>query len=186
MSETYGLDRYIDDLREVSSKTVDQDEIFRLLTPLSRRLALDKSWVTQKHYEINPDMGYGVHLLHEEADHSLAIMAVAWEPGGSAPPHDHGTWAVVAGIDGIERNIRYNRVDDGLQPGYARLEVKHELHADRGDVICMKNGGIHSVLNETDAVTLSLHTYGRHFNFTDRSQYDLATNEKRDFIVPIA
>ncbi|MZR31059.1 cysteine dioxygenase family protein [Sneathiella litorea] len=185
MSEAYGLDRYIEDLRDISSKTNDQDEIFRLLTPLSRRLALDGSWVSQKYYDINPDMGYGVHLLHEEADHSLAIMAVAWEPGGSAPPHDHGTWAVVAGIDGIERNIRYNRVDDRSQSGYARLEVKHELDAGPGDVICMKDGGIHSVRNDSDIVSLSLHTYGKHFNFTDRSQYNLETNEQQDFIVPV-
>uniref|UniRef100_UPI0030DA2FEC hypothetical protein n=1 Tax=uncultured Sneathiella sp. TaxID=879315 RepID=UPI0030DA2FEC len=74
---------------------------------------------------------------------------------------------------------------DGLQPGYARLEVKHELHADRGDVICMKNGGIHSVRNLTDNVTLSLHTYGKHFNFTDRSQYNLETNEQQEFKVPV-
>jgi predicted metal-dependent enzyme (double-stranded beta helix superfamily) len=186
MSETYSLSRYVDDLREISAKTDDQDEIFRLLTPLSRCLALDGSWVTPEHYKVNPEIGYGVHLLHEEVDHSLAIMAVAWQPGAAAPPHDHGTWAVVAGVEGIERNIRYNRVDDGTQPGFARLEVKHDFNADKGDVICMKNGGIHSVQNETDSVSLSLHTYGKHFNFTDRSKYDLETNEKMDFIVPIA
>ena len=49
----------------------------------------------------------------------------------------------------------------------------------------MKTGGIHSVRNETDAVTLSLHTYGMHVNHTTRSQFDLATNVKTDFKVEI-
>jgi predicted metal-dependent enzyme (double-stranded beta helix superfamily) len=50
----------------------------------------------------------------------------------------------------------------------------------------MKTGGIHEVRNETDAVTLSLHTYGKHVNHTDRSQFDLETKVKKDFKVDIA
>jgi hypothetical protein len=37
------------------------------------------------------------------------------------------------------------------------------------------------VTNETDAMTLSLHTYGRHVNFTNRSQFDLGSNERKGF-----
>ena len=77
-------------------------------------------------------------------------------------PHDHGTWAVVAGIEGVERNIRYRRVDANDRPGYAELEVKREFDADAGDLLCIRSGGIHKVTNETDSMTLSLHTYGRH------------------------
>jgi hypothetical protein len=30
-------------------------------------------------------------------------------------------------------------------------------------------------------MTLSMHTYGKHINHTNRSQFDLDTNEKKDF-----
>ena len=46
-------------------------------------------------------------------------------------------------------------------------------------------GGIHKVTNETDRMTLSLHTYGMHINHTNRSQFNLDTNERKEFIVRV-
>jgi len=34
-------------------------------------------------------------------------------------------------------------------------------------------------------VTVSLHTYGRHFNYTDRSSFNLETNEVKPFVVEV-
>jgi predicted metal-dependent enzyme (double-stranded beta helix superfamily) len=185
MPGPYTLEQYVEDLRRITTETQDEDEIIGRVAPLARRLALDKSWLNGKHHETNPEQGFGAHLLHEEPDHSLAVLVVNWLPGRGAPPHDHGTWAVVAGVEGVERNIRYRRTDDGSRPGYAKLEVKHDFDADAGEVICMKTGGIHAVRNESDDVTLSLHTYGMHVNYTDRSQFDLETNEVKEFVVRV-
>ena len=91
----------------------------------------------------------------------------------------------MAGVEGVERNIRYRRTDDRNRPGYATLEVKHDFNADAGELICMKTGGIHAVQNETDAMTLSLHTYGKHVNHTNRSQFNLETNEIKEFVVRV-
>jgi predicted metal-dependent enzyme (double-stranded beta helix superfamily) len=35
-------------------------------------------------------------------------------------PHNHGTWAVVAGVYGPERNAFWKRLDDGSRPGCAK------------------------------------------------------------------
>lgn len=185
MSETYSLQQYIHDLRLISAETDDEDEIFRRLGPLALKLAANPGWLQPKHYECDQVQGFGVHLLHEEADHSLAVVAVNWLPGRGTPPHDHGTWAVVAGIEGVEHNVRYRRVDDNTRPGYAELEVKKEFNADAGELICIRSGGIHKVTNETDSMTMSLHTYGRHVNFTRRSQFDLESNEYKAFKVTV-
>ena len=181
MSESYSLEEYYADLRSVAAETSDEDQILRRVGELARRVVADKSWLEDKHYQTDEEQGFGVHLLHEEADHSLAVLLVNWLPGRGTPPHDHGTWAVVAGIEGVERNVRYNRVDDRSRDDFAELEVKHEFDAAPGEVVCMKSGGIHKVTNETGRMTLSLHTYGRHINFTERSQFDLDSNEKKDF-----
>jgi predicted metal-dependent enzyme (double-stranded beta helix superfamily) len=185
MSEPYTLDRYVEDLRRITGETDDEDEILSRVGPLARRLALEKSWLQPKHYETDPEQGFGAHLLHEEPDHSLAVLVVNWLPGRGTPPHDHGTWAVVAGVEGAERNIRYRRLDDGSRPDYAELEVKHDFDAEEGALVCMKTGGIHAVRNETDRVTLSLHTYGKHVNYTERSQFDPETRERKDFVVRV-
>lgn len=183
MSEPYTLDRYVEDLRRITRETSDEKEIIERVGPLARRLAIEKHWLKPEHFKTDVEQGFNGFLLHEEPDHSLAVIAVNWMPGRGAPPHDHGTWAVVAGVDGVERNIRYRRIDDGSRPDYVALEIKHDFNADAGDLICMKTGGIHEVRNETGRVTLSLHTYGMHVNYTDRSQFDLETGEKKDFKV---
>ena len=92
---------------------------------------------------------------------------------------------MVAGIEGAERNVRYLRVDDGAREDYAELEVKKEFDADAGEALCIRSGGIHKVSNETDALTLSLHTYGRHVNYTNRSQFNLETKERKAFLLQV-
>jgi len=184
-SERYTLDRYVEDLKRISKETDNEDEIIRQVSPLAQRMAVDKVWLDQKYFDADPEQGFGVHVLHEEPDHTLAVFAVSWLPGRGTPPHDHGTWVVVAGVEGIERNVRYRRLDDRTQSDYAKLEVKHDFVADEGELVCIRSGGIHSVHNETDGVTLSLHTYGKHVNYTVRSQYDLENNEKKDLKVTL-
>jgi len=181
----YRLEDYVEDLRRITRETDDEDEIIRQVGPQAQRLVLDKSWLEEKHYDADPEQGFGVHLLHEESDHTLAVFLVSWLPGHGAPPHDHGTWAVVAGVEGTERNIRYNRLDDESRPDYAELSTKHDFDAGEGELICMRTGGIHSVHNNTDKIALSLHTYGKHINHTNRSQFDPGTNTKKDFILNV-
>ena len=185
MADTYSLQQYVEDLRAITAQTSDEDEIIGQVGPLALRVVADRSWLQPKYYEVDEEQGFGVYLLHEEADHSLAVVVVNWLPGRGTPPHDHGTWAVVAGIEGTERNARYKRVDDGSRDDYAELEVKQDFDANEGELVCMKTGGIHKVTNETDRMTLSLHTYGHHVNYTNRSQFDLDTNERTEFKVRI-
>lgn len=181
----YSLEEYVEDLRRITLTNHDEDKILDQVAPLAQRMALDKGWLKKKHYQTDPEQGFGVHLLHEEPDHSLAIFAIAWLPGRGAPPHDHGTWAVVAGVEGIETNTRYDRQDDRSDREFAKLSVKHQFDAAEGDLVCMKTGGIHAVHNNTDKITLSLHTYGKHINYTDRSQFHPQKNLKKDFIVKV-
>ena len=46
-------------------------------------------------------------------------------------------------------------------------------------------GLIHSVWNESDSVSLSLHVYGKHVNHTGRSQFDLQKQTEMPFIVKV-
>lgn len=186
MHEPYTLENYVADLRRIAAETDDEEELFARVGPLASRLALDKCWLRPDLYKTDEEQGFGVHLLHEEDDHSLAVFAVSWLPGRGAPAHDHGTWAVVAGVDGVERNTRYKRLDDRSTPGRAELEVKSELDAQPGDVVFIRDGGIHAVWNHSDKVTLSLHTYGRHINHTGRSVFDPDKGTEEPFIVRVS
>jgi len=184
-AEQYTLSLFLDDLRCVTSQTTDDKTILGRVSPLVKRLALAKSWLRDTFYQTDATQGFGVHLLHEEEDHSAAVFAVSWLPGRGAPPHNHGTWAVVAGVDGPEKNSFWERIDDGSRPGFADLELVGEKVCGVGDVVPMLPDDIHAVINETDRVTLSLHVYGKHINYTGRSQFDPEKKTATPFILKV-
>jgi len=181
--EGYGVEDLAADLRALAARTDDPARMIEAVRPLALRLAADKRWVRPEHYTCDEAQGFGVHLLHEEPDHTLAIFAISWLPGRGAPPHNHATWAVVAGVDGPERNTFWKRVDDGSRPGHAEIVQSASKTFGEGEVVSLLPDGIHSVVNETDRVTMSLHLYGKHLNYTGRSTYDPDTQTEQPFIV---
>ena len=181
---TTALAQYIESLRRITRDTTDPRDIIRRVTPLASELALaHERWVQRRYYTADPDQGFGIHLLHEEPDHTLAVMAIAWLPGRGAPPHNHGTWAIVAGVDGPETNVFWTRLDDGSRQGFAEIEKQASKVFAEGEVVSFLPESIHSVINDTDRVTLSLHTYGKNLNYTGRSQFDPLNKTETPFIV---
>jgi len=181
----YSLEQLVDDLRAIMAKTGNPGAIIDQVRPLAQQLAQAKEWVKPGYYECDAEQGFGVHLLHEEPDHTLAVFAVAWLRGRGAPPHNHGTWAVVAGVDGPEKNVYWKRVDDRSRLGYADVEPAGEEVIGPGEVVSFLPDAIHSVVNETDRVTLSLHIYGKHVNYTERSQFDPEVKTETPFKVSL-
>jgi predicted metal-dependent enzyme (double-stranded beta helix superfamily) len=180
---TYTLAEFIEDLRTITAEENDDNMILLRVSPLAERLALSREWLRPKHYECDEEQGFMAHLLHEEEDHTLAVFAISWLPGRGAPPHNHGTWAVVSGVDGQEKNIFYKRLDDASRPGYAEVVWNGERSFGAGEVVSFMPHELHSVVNETDDVTVSLHIYGQHLNYTGRSQFDIDNNAENPFIL---
>lgn len=183
-ADRYPISQLAADVKRVCAQFDDERQILSNVRPLARRAALSKAtWLEDRMYCADATQGFGVHLIHEEPDHTVAILAVSWLPNRGAPPHDHGTWAVVAGVDGPEKNEFFERADDRTRPGHAQLKKVGEKVCGVGDVVALPHGMIHSVWNETDVVTLSLHIYGKHINYTGRSQFDLEKQTETPFIV---
>jgi len=183
-TDHYPISQLVADVKRVCAQFEDERNILSNVRPLARRAALSKpSWLEPRMYSADAGQGFGVHLIHEEPDHTVAVLALSWLPNRGAPPHDHGTWAVVVGVDGPEKNEFFERADDGTRPGYADLKKIGEKVCGVGDVLALPQGTIHSVWNETAEVTLSLHIYGKHINYTGRSQFDLEKRTETPFIV---
>jgi predicted metal-dependent enzyme (double-stranded beta helix superfamily) len=183
----YPISRLVADLRALRDRRLDEREMLSAIRPLARRAALSASdWVEPRMYRADTAQGFAVNVLHEEADHTLAVFAVSWLPHRGVPAHDHGTWAVVVGVDGEERNEFFERLDDRSRPGYAEIRKVGETRLGVGEVLAMPNGIIHSVVNDSDTVTLSLHVYGKHVNYTGRSQYDPGKNTETPIVLALA
>jgi|SRR5215470_5788322 len=184
--DVYLLDRFVADLRRITSDRRDDKDLLPKLRPLVQRFALSGGWLESRHYQADANQGFGVHLLHEEPDHTLAVFAASWLPGRGTPPHDHGTWGIVVGVDGPETNVFWERTDDRSRPGYAELRRTGEDIVGSAGVLAMPSGTIHSVRNESDKVTVSLHVYGKHVNFTQRSQFDPEQRSETPFILKLS
>ena len=64
-------------------------------------------------------------------------------PGKRIPPHNHTTWACIAGVEGVEENTFFDRVDDGSVPGRAEITTREVVVVGPGAGIAMLGEGIH-------------------------------------------
>ena len=185
MTETnYSVQEYVEDLKRITAEETDEKAIFKRFAPLAQKLAATPGWVTDTYRQCDEEQGFGVYVLHEEDDHANAVFVVSWLPNRGTPPHDHSTWTVVASIEGKEKETMWRRNDDA-KPGYADLEQGTETIMTGGKVSCMLSGDIHTVWNVSDDISLSLHTYGKHVNFTDRSQFDPEAKSAEPFLLTV-
>jgi predicted metal-dependent enzyme (double-stranded beta helix superfamily) len=182
---TYDLARYVEDLRRIVRGESDDKSIVQRVAPLAQKLAATPGFIKDEFYECDEEQGFAFHLLHEEEDHSNAVFVIAWLPNRGRPAHNHKTWGVVVGMEGEERETWWQRVDDGSEPGFADLKRETEVTMGPGQVSCVLPEDIHTVWNETDKVSLSLHTYGRHINFTGRSEFDPKNKSEKQYLVAI-
>jgi predicted metal-dependent enzyme (double-stranded beta helix superfamily) len=168
---TYDMAAFVGDLRRLVAQHDDIGVLLGELAPLAKRLAVAPGWVRPEMYEVDESQGIGIVVLHEEADHTLLVETVSWAPGLGVLPHDHQTWGVVAGIDGDERNVLWKRLDDAGRPGYAELEVEREVVMGPGDLATFRGHEIHSVRNDGERTSLSLHVYGKSLHHVERSEF---------------
>ena len=183
----YSIPQLVADLKRIRAEGADEHRILAEVRPLALRAAESRDlWLDQRMFTPDQEQGFSLFPLSEEEDHSLAVFAFSWLPDRGTPPHDHGTWAVVAGVEGAEWNTFWRRQDDGTRPGYAKLTQIGAKTFLPGDVLAMPNGTIHQVWNQTAAVTVSLHIYGMHINHTGRSQYDAKNETARPYVARVA
>jgi predicted metal-dependent enzyme (double-stranded beta helix superfamily) len=170
----YAIDAFVEDLKAITAEHTDEREVLRRVTPLAARLAEDTGWVQPGYYGGSEEQGFGVTILYEGADSEILVETVCWLPGRGVTPHDHKTWGVVVGLDGVETNTNWRRKDDGAKPGYADLEERNDVTLKRGQTCTFMPDDIHSVRNDGDTPALSLHVYGRSLSQTGRFEFDPA------------
>ncbi len=123
-----------------------------------------------------------MYRLAEDPDHRYALYMVAPAAGGFAPPHDHQTWVVIAGVHGREHNKVYRRLDDGSVAGHARLEVAGEIDIVAGTALALMPDDIHSIHLGDDGPHGNLHLYGLSVEHChDRHMYSVSKSTYKTF-----
>jgi rhodanese-related sulfurtransferase/predicted metal-dependent enzyme (double-stranded beta helix superfamily) len=113
-----------------------------------------------------------LYRLAEDPDRRYALYASAGVPGNAQPPHNHTTWAVIAGVFGDEHNVRYERTDDRRTAGEGTLRRSDELTVRRGNAIGFLPDDFHTIEVTGDRPALHLHMYGMSLeNLPERVQF---------------
>ena len=119
-------------------------------------------------FPIPADRLWGVYELSEDPDGRFALYASAARPGHAQPPHDHTTWACIAGVEGVELNRLYRIVTGGREPGPAHIELVAEKPLGPGDPIFLGPADVHDILVTGERTAMHLHLYGRGLPHLDR------------------
>ena len=166
------ISNFVTDLKAITAEVSDPAEVIERVRPRLEAMAADTSWVKPEYYRADDDQGFGITILNEEADNTLLVEAICWLPGRGVAPHDHQTWGMAVGVDGVEINVDWARKDDGSKPGFADLENARETDVTQGVVVAFLPDDIHSVRNDGEVPSLSLHVYGRTPSTLARSEFD--------------
>jgi len=125
------------------------------------QLGLRQGLFPAEHFPVDASRPSQVYRLAEDADGGFALYLSAGLPGKSQPPHDHTTWAVIAGVSGNERNVvcRRKPTDDAARDALVQTRV---VDVAAGSAV---------VLSPTDVHTIELlgHETGRHLHFYGRA-----------------
>ncbi len=177
----------VDEARRIEQDGVSYatlEKIGGLLSSLAGRADL----FPQDEFPLGADGG--IYRLSEDPDHRFALYASAGGAGKKVPPHNHTTWAIIAGVHGAERNVVYERLDNGAREDVVQLREApaKEKTLKRGDVICYLPGDFHHIETPTDlgagsGDALHLHFYGLSLeHLPNRVSVDMKTGTTKRFM----
>ncbi|MFY1856952.1 YeeE/YedE thiosulfate transporter family protein [Achromobacter xylosoxidans] len=129
--------------------------VARLLEALGRRAELFPA----EAFAVVPGRPTSIYRLAEDADGGYALYLSLGEPGKAQPPHDHTTWAIIAGVSGNERNEVYAR-SAGNEPGRDVLTHVRRVDVAAGNSIVLGPADVHTIELVGDAPGAHLHFYG--------------------------
>ncbi|MDB5878682.1 MAG: sulfurtransferase, partial [Variovorax sp.] len=111
------------------------------------------------HFPVSAERPNAVYRLAEDPDGRFALFVSAGLAGKFQPPHDHTTWAMIAGIRGNERNVVYRRraTDDPLRD---RLEHARTVDVTAGQHVTLTADVVHTIELIGGEYGLHLHFYG--------------------------
>ena len=172
-----------DFIAEASRRTREAEpaDCVQVIAPLMMELAeRANDFLESQHYRSDPAQ-YTRNLIYDASDASLSLYSLVWMPGQWTPVHDHGSWGVVAVLEGVLEERNYVRLspDRGADEGIELV---------RGGLILLGRGAVTSFVPNPDHIhvtgvpsnrprAVSLHLYGRMMN--SFNTYDVTTGTRR-------
>jgi hypothetical protein len=146
-------DRFIHKTRELFARETDLDKRWNALRPILAELLADPELIeaSKKWPDCVPANGRAENLLfYEDKDFGFAINGLTKgqaRQGTGARIHDHAHIYTLYGVlDGRERIVRYDRLDDRSKPGYAEIKESADVLCGPGEIDLVKPYEVHTEL----------------------------------------
>lgn len=130
-------------------------EVATLLEALGRRRELFPA----ETFAVVPGRPTAIYRLAEDLDGGHALYLSLGEPGKAQPPHDHTTWAIIAGVQGNERNEVYAR-ERSADPLRDVLTHVQRVDVQPGSSIVLGPQDVHTIELVGGEPGAHLHFYG--------------------------
>lgn len=159
---TGGLARFVQALEELLDRHPAMPVTIKEVSGHLFRLLEDGSWLPERCRQPRQDT-YARHLLHKDRQNRFVVLSLVWLPGQGTPIHDHSCWGVMGLLENSLEEVGYERLDDGSRPGHAELRELTGRQVSKGSTsyLLPPYQEIHSIGNNTDRPTVSIHVYGR-------------------------
>jgi predicted metal-dependent enzyme (double-stranded beta helix superfamily) len=196
-SSQNALERFISKTRELFAREPDLDKRWLALRPILAELLADpevqeasKRWPVPSSVPSSGERRGGNLLFYEDPDYGFVVNGQIHEGGRRQEEpkhaHDHGRIYTAYGLlDGHERIVQYERIDDGSKPDYAEVRKTADYLAAPGDIHLARPGDIHVEAyagERTAAIIIRSARDGIQTNLHGR--YDLETHKYHESIGP--
>jgi predicted metal-dependent enzyme (double-stranded beta helix superfamily) len=174
----YRLYRFLTDVENIIWQEADDRLRLQKICPLVRRLLNDSEWILTSFASPDRETGWSVQMIYDEPDFALTVQTVAWSPQRTSSIHNHGSWGIVALIDGAEKNTFWQRSPTPEFPDHIVKTGEHILMA--GDILCLMPNAIHQIEVIGDEPTISFNIYGI-TDYSKRFEFDVERRTAKVF-----
>lgn len=136
------------------------DEVRQKIRPILEELAKQSELFPEENFKPRPGASGGIYELYVAPDRSLSLYASAGKGGKYQPPHDHTTWAVIAGIRGIERNQFFDCLERNDETSTGKIQLVESVDVGPGESVTLGAEDFHTIAVEEGGDALHLHLYG--------------------------
>ncbi len=174
LEEEYRLYRFLTEVEDTLRSPISSEEetLLSTLRKLVRKLVLNCYAIKNQIPEVDSKTGTALVLLYDELGFPLTIQLETNLPGTRSSIHNHGTWGIIAVLQGEQKNTFWQRDRSPEFPD--KIEYVGERILAPDEIISFTPEAIHQIEAVGNEPTVTLNLYGetegnKRFEF-DRAQ----------------
>ncbi|MCA9880232.1 MAG: hypothetical protein KC442_20700 [Thermomicrobiales bacterium] len=172
-SQTYTPERFVADATVTLKRLGVTDAGFQEVATYLKYLAQQPGIVSEERLHALHGSGSTATILTEGEDGTCALMLARFPAEAPTPVHNHNSWGIACVVQGRDRYLRWERLDDGHDPDRAELRLAEEQELEPGDVVWF-HGPPHDIHSQQGIgeAAWELVFFGKNPNAQPRAYFD--------------